>query len=49
MVTVTEMEKAARGYQMCDEKLRVLFRHAEVEMPINHPRGDAKQAFGSES
>lgn len=48
-MTVIELEKATREYQICDEKLRVLFRHAEVEMPIHHPRGDAKQAFGSES
>ena len=27
-------------------KLRVLFRHVEVEMPKKHPSGNAKQAFG---
>lgn len=40
------MNWVVRGYQVCGGKGRVLFRHAEGEIPIKHPNGDAKQAFG---
>lgn len=45
VVTVTEMEAVASGYQVGGGTVRVLFRHAEAEMPTQHPSGNAEQAF----